>query len=123
MSLQGMIRLAHAPMPGILESHWARGEPDLVVSLVPNFNRVLCEPVAAALPGVSCATALTDLADHPPQFWVEPGQDQTCDSRRRPWPIPLPLLSWRGFPAGRWSRCRTCDHSKGSRTSKESKRQ
>jgi UDP-N-acetylglucosamine:LPS N-acetylglucosamine transferase len=82
--LQGMIRLAHAPMRRILETHWARSEPDLVVSLVPNFNRVLCESVAAALPGVPYVTVLTDLADHPPHFWIEPGQDQwiVCGSPR-----------------------------------------
>lgn len=74
--LQGMIRLAHAPMRRTLQQHWARSEPDLVVSLVPNFNRVLCESVAAALPGVPYVTVLTDLADHPPHFWIEPGQDQ-----------------------------------------------
>ncbi len=74
--LQGMIRLAHAPMRRILEPHWARTEPDLVVSLVPNFNRVLCESVAAALPGVPFVTVMTDMADHPPHFWIEPGQDQ-----------------------------------------------
>jgi UDP-N-acetylglucosamine:LPS N-acetylglucosamine transferase len=71
-----MIRLAHAPIRRILEQHWARSEPDLVVSLVPNFNRVLCESVAAALPGVPYVTVLTDFADHPPHFWIEPGQDQ-----------------------------------------------
>jgi UDP-N-acetylglucosamine:LPS N-acetylglucosamine transferase len=51
-------------------------EPDMVVSLVPNFNRVLCESVASTLPGVPFVTVLTDLADHPPHFWIEPGQDQ-----------------------------------------------
>lgn len=74
--LQGTIRLAHVPMRRTLHQHWARTEPDLVVSLVPNFNRVLCESVAAALPGVPYVTVLTDLADHPPHFWIEPGQDQ-----------------------------------------------
>lgn len=75
--LQGMIRLAHKPMLRMLQQHWARSEPDLVVSLVPNFNRVLCESVAGALPGVPLVTVLTDMADHPPRFWIEPGQDQT----------------------------------------------
>jgi UDP-N-acetylglucosamine:LPS N-acetylglucosamine transferase len=75
--LQGMIRLAHKPMLRTLQQHWARTEPDLVVSLVPNFNRVLYESVAGALPGVPFVTVLTDMADHPPHFWIEPGQDQT----------------------------------------------
>ena len=75
--LQGMIRLAHKPMLRTLHQHWARTEPDLVVSLVPNFNRVLYESVGGALPGVPFVTVLTDMADHPPNFWIEPDQNQT----------------------------------------------
>ncbi len=47
-----------------------------MVSLVPNFNRALCESVQATLPGVPFATVLTDMADLPPNFWIEPGQRQ-----------------------------------------------
>jgi UDP-N-acetylglucosamine:LPS N-acetylglucosamine transferase len=75
--LQGAIRWTHASMLRTLQAHWAATEPDLVVSLVPNFNRVLCESVAGALPGVPFATVMTDMADHPPHFWIEPGQAQT----------------------------------------------
>jgi UDP-N-acetylglucosamine:LPS N-acetylglucosamine transferase len=74
--LQGMIRWGHATMLRLLQQHWLATEPDMVVSLVPNFNRVLCESVASTLPGVPFVTVLTDLADHPPHFWIEPGQDQ-----------------------------------------------
>jgi UDP-N-acetylglucosamine:LPS N-acetylglucosamine transferase len=75
--LQGLIRFTHKRMLATLQRHWAQTEPDLVVSLVPNFNRVLCESVASALPGVPCVTVMTDMADHPPHFWVEPGLQQT----------------------------------------------
>jgi UDP-N-acetylglucosamine:LPS N-acetylglucosamine transferase len=36
------------------------------------------------LPGVPYVTVLTDLADHPPHFWIEKGQDQhfVCGSER-----------------------------------------
>jgi UDP-N-acetylglucosamine:LPS N-acetylglucosamine transferase len=74
--LQGMIHLGHATLVRRLQQHWLRTEPDLVVSLVPNFNRALFESLAGALPGVPYVTVLTDLADHPPNFWIEPGQDQ-----------------------------------------------
>ncbi len=74
--LQGMIRLGHATMLRSLQQHWLATEPDMVVSLVPNFNRVLCDSVASTLPGVPFVTVLTDLADHPPHFWIEPGQNQ-----------------------------------------------
>lgn len=74
--LQAGIRLAHAPIVQALQQHWLRSEPDLVVSLVPNFNRALCESLAATLPGVPYATVMTDFADLPPRFWIEPGQPQ-----------------------------------------------
>ena len=60
--LQGAIRFGHASMLRVLQRHWAKTEPDLVISLVPNFNRVLCESVASALPGVPFVTLMTDMA-------------------------------------------------------------
>lgn len=82
--LQGMIRMGHAPMLRVLQQHWLATEPDLVVSLVPNFNRVLYESVTTTLPGVPCVTVMTDMADYPPHFWIEPGQDQhiVCGTAR-----------------------------------------
>jgi len=82
--LQSMIRLGHGMLVEALEQHWLRTEPDLVVSLVPNFNRALYESLGAALPGVPFVTVLTDLADFPPHFWIEPGQQQDviCGSPR-----------------------------------------
>lgn len=74
--LQSMIRLGHPTLRRALQQHWLKTEPDLVVSLVPNFNRALCQSLASALPGVPFVTVLTDLADHPPHFWIEPGQAQ-----------------------------------------------
>jgi UDP-N-acetylglucosamine:LPS N-acetylglucosamine transferase len=50
-------------------------KPDLVVSLVPNFNRTLFEGLRKALPKVPYVTILTDFADYPPHFWME-RQDQ-----------------------------------------------
>ncbi len=75
--LQGAVRLGHASLLRVLQRHWAQTEPDLVVSLVPNFNRVLCESLASTLPGVPFVTVMTDMADHPPHFWIEPGLPQT----------------------------------------------
>ena len=74
--LQGMIRLAHGGLVRKLSRHWLATEPDLVVSLIPNFNRALYESVASTLPGVPYVTVMTDMADLPPHFWIEPGQDQ-----------------------------------------------
>ncbi|MFZ5489491.1 MAG: glycosyltransferase [Thiomonas sp.] len=74
--LQGALRLLHPTLLKILKLHWLRTEPDLVVSLIPNFNRSLFESLTATLPGVPYVTLLTDLADFPPHFWMEQGQDQ-----------------------------------------------
>lgn len=73
---QGAIRLAHGTLVRSLEQHWLRSEPDVVVSLIPNLNRPLAASLAAALPGVPYLTVMTDLADHPPDFWVVPDQSQ-----------------------------------------------
>ena len=74
--LQGLIRISHAALVQRLARHWATTQPDLVVSLVPNFNRALHDSLAQARPHVPFVTVLTDMADHPPHFWVEPGLQQ-----------------------------------------------
>ncbi len=74
--LQALIRLLHPSLLKVLGQHWLRTRPDMVVSLIPNFNRALFESLACSLPGVPYVTVLTDLADHPPHFWIESGQDQ-----------------------------------------------
>ena len=74
--LQAAIRIGHPILMRPLQEHWLRTEPDLVVSLIPNFNRALYQSLAGALPGVPYATLLTDLADLPPNFWIEAGQPQ-----------------------------------------------
>ena len=72
--LQGLIRVGHEAIVRRLEPLWAGLEPDLVVSLVPNFNRALAEALATTLPGVPYLTVMTDLADLPPHFWIEPAE-------------------------------------------------
>jgi UDP-N-acetylglucosamine:LPS N-acetylglucosamine transferase len=74
--LQAGIRLVHPTLVQRLAAHWRRSAPDLVVSLIPNFNRALADSLAQARPGVPFVTVMTDMADHPPHFWAEPGVDQ-----------------------------------------------
>jgi UDP-N-acetylglucosamine:LPS N-acetylglucosamine transferase len=69
--LQLFVRLYHGPSVTALEKYWKAHSPDMVVSLVPHFNRALCESYAKAFPGRPFATVLTDLADFPPHFWLE----------------------------------------------------
>ncbi|MFB1487399.1 MULTISPECIES: galactosyldiacylglycerol synthase [unclassified Thiocapsa] len=70
--LQGMIRWTHALMVQRLAIHWRTTKPDLVVSLIPNFNRAMYDGLALADASVPFVTVLTDMADHPPHFWIEP---------------------------------------------------
>jgi len=72
--MHGVIRLNHGPVTRLLQQHWAETRPDMVVSLVPNFNRALSHSLRAALPATPFATILTDFADYPPHFWMEPFQ-------------------------------------------------
>ena len=64
-------RISRGVMKRLLEQHWAASRPDLVVSLVPHFNRPLCSSLRRVLPGSPYVTVLTDLADYPPHFWIE----------------------------------------------------
>ncbi len=70
-----VIRMNHGPAVKLLERHWTATRPDMVVSLVPNFNRAMRESLRNALPSVPYVTILTDFADYPPHFWIE-RQDQ-----------------------------------------------
>jgi hypothetical protein len=69
--MHGLIRLYHRPTVKCLERYWADAQPDLVVSLVPNFNRAMCQSLASARPAAPFVTILTDFADYPPHFWIE----------------------------------------------------
>jgi Monogalactosyldiacylglycerol (MGDG) synthase/Glycosyltransferase family 28 C-terminal domain len=74
--LQAFIRLSHRTLCALLREHWQRTRPDVVVSLIPNFNRAMCQALAQARPRASYVTVLTDFADLPPHFWIEPQQAQ-----------------------------------------------
>lgn len=69
--MQAVIRVYHGPTVRLLEKYWERTRPDLVVSLVPNFNRALYESLTRSVPRVPFVTILTDFADYPPHFWIE----------------------------------------------------
>lgn len=96
--LQGMIRLGHPLLVDSLRAHWRNSRPDLVVSLVPNFNRALRQSLSQAWPEVPFVTIMTDFADHPPHFWIEPDLDQivVCGT---PHAVGQALLA--GVPASR----------------------
>ena len=69
--LQLVVRLYHGPSVRALKSFWLETAPDMVVSVVPHFNRALRESFDKAFPGRPFVTVLTDLADYPAHFWIE----------------------------------------------------
>jgi hypothetical protein len=75
--LQGTIRFYHAPIVKALRSYWAQHPSDLVLSVIPHFNRAIADslrPVGTKTAGTGTpfVTLITDLADYPPHFWIEP---------------------------------------------------
>jgi Glycosyltransferase family 28 C-terminal domain len=71
-----LIRQRHPAMVRMLAEHWERTPLDLVVSLIPHFNRALFNGLREA--DARCnrretpiVTVMTDLADYPPHFWIE----------------------------------------------------
>jgi Glycosyltransferase family 28 C-terminal domain len=74
--LQLTIRIFHGPMVRLLEDFWRQNPADLLVSVIPHFNREICESWKAVYPDQPFVTLITDLADFPPRFWIEPLKDQ-----------------------------------------------
>lgn len=82
-ALRSVISLYRPQQVRLLEAFWKPHCPDLVVSLVPHFNRALHESLRSACPRTRIVTILTDLADYPPHFWIErQPQYFICGTRR-----------------------------------------
>jgi len=79
VAMHRLIRLYHRGQVRLLKQFWEKQRPDLVVSLIPNFNRALRQ----SLPETPLVTLLTDLADYPPHFWIEKQQQFfICGTKR-----------------------------------------
>jgi hypothetical protein len=74
--LQTIVRILHRPAVKLLTKYFREHPADLLVSVIPHFNRQLHESWSAACPGKPFATLITDLADFPPRFWIEPISEQ-----------------------------------------------
>jgi UDP-N-acetylglucosamine:LPS N-acetylglucosamine transferase len=70
--LQGTIRVYHPRVVKLLRSHWKQHQPDLVLSVIPHFNRQIAHSLRGNGTRTPFVTLLTDLADYPPRFWIEP---------------------------------------------------
>jgi 1,2-diacylglycerol 3-beta-galactosyltransferase len=77
------IRIFHDAEVRALAAHWSQDAPDMVVSLIPHYNRAIKQALAQVCPAAALVTILTDIADYPPHFWIE-RQDQyvICGSSR-----------------------------------------
>jgi hypothetical protein len=74
--LQTTIRVFHAPMVKLLAKHFQKQPADLMISVIPHFNREIAEAWSACYPERPFVTIITDLADFPPHFWIEPVKEQ-----------------------------------------------
>lgn len=69
--MHGVLRVYYPATVKILAEFWKRDTPDMVVSLVPNFNRAMWNGLRAVTTTAPFVTILTDFADYPPHFWME----------------------------------------------------
>jgi Glycosyltransferase family 28 C-terminal domain len=82
--LQTTIRLFHRPLVKLLANYFREHPADLLVSVIPHFNREIGEAWKLCFPDRPFATIITDLADFPPRFWIEPIKEQyvICGTER-----------------------------------------
>jgi hypothetical protein len=74
--LQLTIRIFHRPMVKLLTKYWREHPADLLISVIPHFNREIAESWNSVYPGRPFVTIITDMADFPPRFWIEPIAEQ-----------------------------------------------
>ena len=80
---QRTIQLHHSRIVRILRKHWAQNPTDMVLSVIPHFNRCLGQSIRAEMPNTPFVTLLTDLADYPPNFWIVPESEfLICGTQR-----------------------------------------
>jgi hypothetical protein len=74
--LQLTIRIFHKPLVRLLADHWRQNPADILISVIPHFNREIAESWTSVYRGRPFVTVITDLADFPPRFWIEPLAEQ-----------------------------------------------
>jgi Glycosyltransferase family 28 C-terminal domain len=73
--LQATIRLFHDPLVKLLSKQFEEHPADLLVSVIPHFNDEIAEAWKSD-PEKPFVTIITDMADFPPHFWIEPVKEQ-----------------------------------------------
>jgi len=74
--LQLTIKIFHKPMVNLLARHWRGNPADLLISVIPHFNKEIAESWVSVYPNRPFVTVITDIADFPPRFWIEPIPEQ-----------------------------------------------
>ncbi|NBD16532.1 MAG: hypothetical protein GVY04_10450 [Cyanobacteria bacterium] len=79
-----LVKLNYHAAIRITSELWRNQQPDLVVSVLPLYNKVIWDSLQQEKPGTPVATLLTDFADSPPAFWIEPktGMYVLCGTER-----------------------------------------
>jgi len=96
MLLVGTIRLYHSPIVKALRTYWAQHPADLVLSVIPHFNRAIADSLRSDGERTPFVTLITDLADYPPHFWIEPESEYIIAGTERARQQALTM----GHPAG-----------------------
>jgi len=82
--LQATIRIFHGPLVKLLADFFQKSDADLLVSVIPHFNREIAEAWKRVHPERPFVTLITDIADFPPHFWIEASENQyvICGSEK-----------------------------------------
>jgi len=82
--LQTTIRVFHGPLVKLLADYFRKSDAGLLVSVIPHFNGEIAEAWKLVHPGKPFVTLITDIADFPPHFWIEPVENQyvVCGSEK-----------------------------------------
>jgi hypothetical protein len=70
-----LVKLNYQAGLDFFEQYWRENPPDMVVSVMPLYNKGLSESLQRAKPGTPYVTVPVDFADYPPAFWYEPEID------------------------------------------------
>lgn len=82
--LQATIRLFHSKLVKLLTEYFRENPAELLVSVIPHFNREIGEAWRTVYPDGPFVTLITDFADFPPSFWIEaiPEQYVICGTEK-----------------------------------------
>ena len=70
--LQATIYIYHSAIVKQLQTYWAEHPTDMVLSVIPHFNREMAESLEEnGRKRWPFVTLITDFADYPPRFWIE----------------------------------------------------